>query len=359
MRARSLSLWAAVALLVLVSGAWAQSNDAGNAQYISVLKQKAAKGDAKAQYDLGTAYMGGFGVPQEDAKVAFWDRKAAEQGYAKAQADLGVMYELGSGVQQDSAEAVKWYSKASEQGDAFAQTNLGRAYATGHGVQQDYAHAAVWYRKAAEQEHSDAQVALARLYLKGQGVPKDHTQAAFWFRKAAEQGNTDAQFNLALQLMNGWGVSQDTKQAMVWFQKAAEQGNSESQYMLGQLYEDGGMGKLVRESDGSSRVIPPGGDAAIPKDFGQAAKWYRKAADQGNALAQNHLGSLYAEGNGVPQDYAEAYFWLSLANSSGSHSDTNGVDDRDLAASHLTKTVLLETQERTRKWFAAHPSKTQ
>src|ERR1035441_10282117 len=112
--------------------------------------------------------------------------------------------------------------------------------------------------------------------------------------------------------------------------------------MLGQLYEDGGMGTLVRESDGSFRTVPPNGDAAIPRDFGQAAKWYRRAADDGDALAQNHLGSLYAEGRGIPQDYTEAYFWLSLGSSSGRHSDTNGIDDRDLAASHLTKTVLLQ-----------------
>jgi hypothetical protein len=83
------------------------------------------------------------------------------------------------------------------------------------------------------------------------------------------------------------------------------------------------------------------------------------AAEQGNAAAQNHLGSLYADGRGVPQDYAEAYFWLSLASASGSHSTTNDMDDRELAASHLTKTVLLQTQERARKWFAAHPPKTQ
>jgi hypothetical protein len=65
------------------------------------------------------------------------------------------------------------------------------------------------------------------------------------------------------------------------------------------------------------------------------------------------------EGKGVPQDYSEAYFWLSIGEARGSVSSTNGVDDRDLAASHLTKTALLQVQERARKWFEDHPSKPQ
>jgi hypothetical protein len=39
----------------------------------------------------------------------------------------------------------------------------------------------------------------------------------------------------------------------------------------------------------------------------------RKAADQGNALAQFNLGSMYAKGHGVPQDYVFAYVWFDLA----------------------------------------------
>ena len=38
-------------------------------------------------------------------------------------------------------------------------------------------------------------------------------------------------------------------------------------------------------------------------------KWYRKAADQGNAVAQAHLGDCYYSGEGVGQDYAEAVKW--------------------------------------------------
>jgi Sel1 repeat len=39
-------------------------------------------------------------------------------------------------------------------------------------------------------------------------------------------------------------------------------------------------------------------------------KWYRLAAERGNAYAQNSLGMLYAEGHGVMQDYVLAHMWF-------------------------------------------------
>ena len=46
------------------------------------------------------------------------------------------------------------------------------------------------------------------------------------------------------------------------------------------------------------------------KNFAEALSWYRKAADQGNAEAQNGVGLLYANGWGVAQDYGEARLWF-------------------------------------------------
>ena len=44
----------------------------------------------------------------------------------------------------------------------------------------------------------------------------------------------------------------------------------------------------------------------VPQDYAEAVKWFRLAADQGDAGAQSILGVMYDEGHGVPQDYAEA-----------------------------------------------------
>ena len=55
----------------------------------------------------------------------------------------------------------------------------------------------------------------------------------------------------------------------------------------------------------------------VPQDYAQAASWYRKSAEQGNALAQNNQGSLYYHGQGVPQDYAQAASWFRKAAEQG------------------------------------------
>jgi TPR repeat protein len=70
---------------------------------------------------------------------------------------------------------------------------------------------------------------------------------------------------------------------------------------------------------------------------------------------------LYYEGNGVPQDYAEAYFWLDLAAVGKLDAPVAeaAAKIRDGAASHLIPADLSREQERARKWFEAHQAKPQ
>jgi len=44
----------------------------------------------------------------------------------------------------------------------------------------------------------------------------------------------------------------------------------------------------------------------VTKDSEEAAQLYQKAANQGYAAAQNNLGYLYENGDGVPTDFAKA-----------------------------------------------------
>ena len=81
----------------------------------------------------------------------------------------------------------------------------------------------------------------------------------------------------------------------------------------------------------------------------------RKAAEQGDDYAQYHLGDLYNKGRSVPQDYAEAYFWLDLA--AAGTSGEIAAAERDEVASHLTPADLSREQERARKWFEDRAAK--
>jgi hypothetical protein len=96
----------------------------------------------------------------------------------------------------------------------------------------------------------------------------------------------------------------------------------------------------------------------VPQDYAKAAAWYRRRPlSKGDDLAQKRLGNLYALGKGVPQDFAETYFWLDLA-AAGPLAEL-AAKDRDEAASHLTPADLSREQERARKWFEDHKAKPQ
>ena len=52
------------------------------------------------------------------------------------------------------------------------------------------------------------------------------------------------------------------------------------------------------------------GYRGVLQDWAEALKWTRRAALQGHAVAQTHLGYLYRGGRGVPQNYAESVKWF-------------------------------------------------
>ena len=83
-------------------------------------------------------------------------KKAAEKGEASAQFYLGTMYYNGKGVLQNDAKAVVWYTKAAEQGEASAQFNLGNMYGKGEGVPQDYKIAYILFNIAASKGDDSA-----------------------------------------------------------------------------------------------------------------------------------------------------------------------------------------------------------
>ena len=232
---------------------------------------KANKGEAWAQNNLGDCYYLGDGVEQDYTKAVALYLMAAAQGYAEAMCNLGYCYFNGEGVKQDYAMALQWWHKAAEQRFAEAQYNLGECYYSGEGVKQDYPLAVSWYRLAAEQGFDEAQNMLGLCYDNGTGVDKDHVTAAQWYRKAAEQGYAPAQNNIGVCYEIGEGVTKNTAEAAIWYRKAAEQDHEHAQYNLGMCYEFG---------DG------------VIKDISEAKKWYRKAADNGHEKARERLLNL-------------------------------------------------------------------
>ena len=87
------------------------------------------------------------------------------------------------------------------------------------------------------------------------------------------------------QSPQGLMVKKNTSGAVWSCQEAALQGDVNAQFSLGLL---SGGGK-------------------------ESAKWFRMAAEQGHARSQLILGTMYIDGEGVPQDIVSAHMWISIA----------------------------------------------
>ena len=100
--------------------------------------------------------------------------------------------------------------------------------------------------------------------------------------------------------------------------------------------------------------LEDGAAAYARQDYALAVQWYRKAADQGNADAQFNLGVMYANGQGVLQDYVTAHKWFNLAVSGLSASETTqrnaAVTYRDRVAARMTPAQIAEAQRLAREW---------
>lgn len=55
----------------------------------------------------------------------------------------------------------------------------------------------------------------------------------------------------------------------------------------------------------------------VERNFEEAARWFRAAAEKGVASAQAKLANLYETGRGVPRDMEFAYAWYAVADALG------------------------------------------
>jgi TPR repeat protein len=187
---------------------------------------------------------------------------------------------------KDYVTALIQFRVLAANGNVEAQTNLGNMYYIGTGVPQSDVTAAAWFRLAAYKGNPQAENTLGSMYEAGRGVPQDYYAAADYYQRAATHGSPLGLKNLANVKDKAPPIAAGD------YRKAAERGDSAAQNALGRIFEQG---------DG------------VPQDYAEAAKWYRMAADQGLAPAEYNLASLYARGQGVVKDFSKAAKWYEAA----------------------------------------------
>lgn len=156
------------------------------------LREAAANGDARAQFEVAAIYTEGKAVKQDLAMAATWYERAAAQGFAPAQYRLASLYEGGKGVAQDLEQARLWYQRAAEAGNRMSMHNLAALYAGGQLGEQQFSPAAEWFEQAAQRGLGDSQFNLGMLYARGLGVDQDFAKSYKWFALAALNGDTEA-----------------------------------------------------------------------------------------------------------------------------------------------------------------------
>ena len=122
---------------------------------------------------------------------------------------------------------------------------------------------------------------------------KQYDKAVPLYKQAADQGNADAQNKLGVYYLNGWVLTKEKKNT--------------TEPLLGDSIGKALFAILAQNLNLNQTA----------KDYNQAIYWFRKAADQGNADAQNNLGDCYRNGWGVAKDKNQAISWYMKAAAQG------------------------------------------
>jgi TPR repeat protein len=117
-----------------------------------------------------------------------------------------------------------------------------------------------------------------------------------------------------------------------WLPRAV-QGDPQAQYELGRFFAEG---------------------PARREDFAEAARWFRRAAEQNHARAQSELARLYTKGLGVSQDYVRAYIWFDRAADGFGYGlrREQAIELRDMTGAFLTPEQRAAAERVTEAWRA-------
>lgn len=155
----------------------------------------------------------------------------------------------------------------------------------------------------------------------------DFTGAVAKWREPAIAGDADAQFNLGQAYKLGRGVAVDLKQAEDWYRRAAAQGHAQAQDNYGLLlYQNGKRAE------------------AMPV--------LKISADRGEPRAQYVYGTELFNGELAPKDWVRAYAMMTRASAAGipRASESLAQMDRYVAAPDRQKGIEL-----ARSWDAQRP----
>lgn len=237
------------------------------------LEDKAANGDAQAQYDLAMTFF----EKEQEAKgengdytaARKWIELAAAQNHRDAQYMLGSFYFFGIAGPKNENTANNLMKSAAEKGHVKAQLVLGGHY----NYKMNYQEATKWLLLAAEQNDVQAQSELGFTYFR----QDDYQNAIKWLTLAANQGEPRAQWRLGIlhskkNYSNENRQYYDLEEAKKWLIMAANQKFDDAYYALSDVYAQ---------------------DGNTPKNQAEQEKWLLKAIEVNDQTATVKLAKIY------------------------------------------------------------------
>lgn len=259
--------------------------------------QMAKKGDADAQYNLGSVYETGFGVKRDLDEAVRWYKKAAANDHQLAQLKLGILYVLGEGTRQSLIKGTSWIQSAADNGNKFAAELYNKVLAPDIILEMS-AEEVVKKVKPFIDLGEKKSIAKLNTILKKAEKKAKKKQPELAQRFTGKSKNT---LGKEVDIKNDVPAFLDKKNQqrfnlrnsnLALLQREANAGNPEAQYELGRLYDTG---------------------EKLDRDRRKAITWYTSAANQGHAESQYKLAIAYLFGIGTKKNTALAEKWLSAA----------------------------------------------
>lgn len=198
-----------------------------------MFKKASDLGCVTAKYNLGNAYLNGYGVDIDIPLGTSLIEDAASRGNTSALHALGTFYYQGKyGYPKDYYSAFNYFKEASIHYQAKAAFLLADMYIKGLGCDKDIEKGLKEYQHAASLDHVPSQKFLGDVYYYGSMAPKDIDRAYSNYLRAAENGDDYAMYSVGYMIVKGEVFWVDKSIGIDWLKKASKLGNSEATKLL-------------------------------------------------------------------------------------------------------------------------------
>jgi len=190
---------------------------------VRLLRPPAEKGDPRAQYLLGYAYLSGKGVKISEKQAEYWLSKAVAQDYTPAYVRLG---HLLMRIDKTPTSGLPLIEIALRRGHPGAQASLGLLYFIGRpGIPVDIEKSRKLLLLAAGQKYKGAYLFLAYWYASGRGKKPDYVQVLKWAiidTRIGVGAAADIHRKKALKLLSKEQIAEAKRRAAAWLKAHGE-----------------------------------------------------------------------------------------------------------------------------------------